>query len=223
MILGCRRKHLLTPLFFLILVLPATGLWAREGQHQEISPERVFVFEKQEVVVNDFKTEGFILDIGGGGEGIIGQLKGSQVIAIDLIKKELEDAPPGPLKIVMDARSLGFLDNTFNTATIFFTFMYIKSSDHEKVFQEVYRVVTPGGRLLIWDVIFPGEKEKGKDYVLFPLSVRLPNKTVNTGYGVRWPEQEQGLPYYLELAQKTGFKVISQNKQNAWFFLELQK
>ena len=39
------------------------------------------------------------MDICGGGEGIIGQMKPAQVIAIDLSKRELEEAPPGPLKI----------------------------------------------------------------------------------------------------------------------------
>jgi len=44
------------------------------------------------------------LDIGGGGEGVIGQMKGKQVIAIDPNRRELEEAADGPLKIVMDAR-----------------------------------------------------------------------------------------------------------------------
>ena len=43
------------------------------------------------------------MDIGGGGRGVIGELKGKQVIAIDINKRELEEAPDGPLKVVMDA------------------------------------------------------------------------------------------------------------------------
>jgi len=82
--------------------------------------DRVLRFEMQQVIVNDFKAEGYILAIGGGGEGTIGRLKGSQVIAIDIRKIELEEAPDGPLKIIMDARDLQFLDNAFNTATSFF-------------------------------------------------------------------------------------------------------
>jgi len=72
--------------------------------HPEISEDRLFFFEKQEVAVNDFDSAGYILDIGGGGEGVIGKLKGEQVIAIDSSKRELEEAAAGPLKIVMDAK-----------------------------------------------------------------------------------------------------------------------
>jgi len=85
--------------------------------HPEISEDRPFFFEKQEVIVNDFDSAGYILDIGGGGEGVIGKLKSEQVIAIDPNKRELQGAAAGPLKIIMDARDLQFLDFTFNTAT----------------------------------------------------------------------------------------------------------
>src|SRR5512137_2386057 len=126
-----------------LAVLAAFALGgAALAQHQTPPPETIWQAERQTVTVPDFPAEGLILDIGGGGEGVIGQLKGKQVIAIDLMKRELESAPPGPLlKIVMDARDLNFLDGTFPTATVFFTFMYIAPADHEKVFREIHRVL----------------------------------------------------------------------------------
>jgi hypothetical protein len=63
---------------------------------------------------------GFILDIGGGGEGVIGQLKGKDVVAIDFKEEELLEAADGPLKIIMDAKDLKFLDESFPTVTAFF-------------------------------------------------------------------------------------------------------
>ncbi len=195
----------------------------KEDRHQVPSKERIYRFEQQSVTVEDFEAEGFILDIGGGGEGVIGQLKGQQVIAIDISKRELEEAPPGPLKIVMDARDLKFLDNTFKTATVFFTFMYIDSSDHPKVLEELFRVIAPGGRLLIWDVVFPEWKDEKKDVAIFPLRVKLPKKEIRTGYGVRRPKQRQGLTHFAELAEKAGFKIVFKNSEERWFFLEVMK
>jgi exopolyphosphatase/guanosine-5'-triphosphate,3'-diphosphate pyrophosphatase len=67
-----------------------------------------------------------VLDIGGGGEGVIGRLKGRDAVAVDIRKEELEEAVDGPLKIIMDARDLKFLDESFHTATAFFSMMYIR-------------------------------------------------------------------------------------------------
>ena len=43
---------------------------------QKKSPEeRIFRLEQQTVLIDDFDCQGYILDIGGGGTGIIGLLK----------------------------------------------------------------------------------------------------------------------------------------------------
>ena len=126
-----------------------------EGHHPKIDESRYHYFEKQEVSIDAFEAFGRILDIGGGGEGIIGKVKGEQVVAIDPSRRELEEAASGPLKIVMDARELQFLDSSFETVTAFFTLMYISESDHEKVFSEVHRILAPGGKFLIWEGLFP--------------------------------------------------------------------
>lgn len=195
----------------------------KPDHHKRSSEARRFFFNRQHVTLNDFNAEGFILDIGGGGEGIIGQLKGPQVVAIDISKRELEEAPPGPLKIVMDGTDLKFLDNTFNTATVFFTYMYIPPGLHQKVFDELFRVMAPGGKLLIWDVVFPKRKDPKKDIAIFPFTFKLPAKEIKTGYGTKWPENGMGLPHYLELAKAAGFKVLSKKEKDNNFYLELKK
>jgi SAM-dependent methyltransferase len=221
------KTAVLSTFFFLSFFLAGTDMGLCIGLEktgfQEPSPNRMQLISQLLVAVNDFDARGYILDIGGGGEGVIGQLKGQQVVAIDISKRELEEAPPGPLKIVMDGRDLKFLDESFNTATVFFTFMYIDPQDHTKVFQELHRVLTSGGRLLIWDVIFPTRKDDTKNMAFFPLKIQLPGKEISTGYGVRWPREGQGLSHYLELAEEIGFEVIEQGKKESWFYLELKK
>ncbi len=195
----------------------------KDEQHTQPASDRLVIIKKQEVAVPDFEAQGYILAIGGGGEGIIGQLKGSQVVAIDISRRELEEAPPGPLKVVMDARDLNFLDSSFNTAASFFTLCYIKEADHEKVFQEIYRVLAAHGRFLIWDINFDKRGDEKKDMALVPLLVKLPDKEINTGYGVTWPEKAHDIAYYVQLAKNTGFDVKTQTSQDKWFFLELAK
>jgi ubiquinone/menaquinone biosynthesis C-methylase UbiE len=178
----------------------------------------------EEISVKDFEAQGYVLDVGGGGEGVIGQLKGAQVIAIDPNRRELEEAAPGPLKIVMDARELQFLDCAFGAATAFFALMYIKSKDHEKVFDEVFRVLAPGGTFRVWDAILtPRPDDANQDVVSVRLLIKLPNTEISTGYGTRWPEQTQDIDYYAQLAESAGFSVSAREQNDHVLYLELQK
>jgi SAM-dependent methyltransferase len=189
---------------------------------QQSPPASFARHPKLEVVVPDFPAEGLILDIGGGGEGVIGQLKGRQVVAIDMSKRELDEAPGAPLlKIVMDARDLKFTDATFSTATVFFTFMYIDPADHETVLREIRRVLKPAGRVLVWDPVFPARRDPAQPNIVYPLHVTLPAKAIDTGYGVPLREG-QGADHFVALAAKTGFDVVSRRNESGWFFLELR-
>ena len=196
------------------------------SDHHAGPPEdRIAFFETQTVRVHDFESSGFILDIGGGGEGIIGILKGSHVIAIDLRKEELEEAPPGPLKILMDALDLQFLDGTFATATAFFSLMYLKSRhDQQKVLEEVFRVLQPGGQFLIWDVSVSQRPEgEQRDVYAARLRVSVRDRTIGTGYGQPWPPEARDLAYYLDLTAEVGFRAVEQREDERIIFLRLQK
>lgn len=195
----------------------------RPQQNDRTKEEEIYTFEQQHVIVQDFEAEGYILAIGGGGEGIIGQLKGRQVVAIDIRKRELDEAPPGPLKIVMDARDLKFVDESFDTAAIFFTMMYIDGGDHRKVLEEVGRVLKPGGRVFIWDAVFGPRPSKETIAGRVPLVITLPDREVRTYYGVRWPSEPHGLDYYKRLGKEAGFEIGEDKVVDQWFFLELRK
>jgi SAM-dependent methyltransferase len=191
---------------------------------RDITHEQFYYFKRQDVSLGDFESPGLILDIGGGGEGIIGRLKGQQVIAIDSSRIELEEAPAGPLKIVMDACSMQFLDCAFYTTTSFFSLMYFEDEDHEKLFQEVFRILMPGGRFLIWDANIPCCIDGEKEIAAIPVRIRLSDsEEVNTGYGTPWPTVDHDMDYYRGLAEKTGFLVLSKRTNDHVIYLELQK
>ncbi len=170
-------------------------------------------------------VDGWILDIGGGGEGIIGELMGSQVVAIDSLAEELEEAAPGPLKIIMDAGDLQFLDDTFSAATAFFCFMYIRQdAELRKILSEVHRVLQPGGQLWVWDVLLPSGENKSKDIFVVPLKVQFPNgKIIDTGYGQLWPETARDQQYYEQIAVQSGFVVESITIRDALIEMRLKK
>lgn len=188
----------------------AKDIQMRKTLEPDPEDERAHTFERQHVVVSGVPATGAILDIGGGGEGVIGRIAGERVVAIDRLRQELEEAPAGPLKIVMDARELGFLDGTFQTVTAFFSLMYMKPEDHPRVFEEAFRVLAPGGRFLIWDAVFPPRTDEKKDIAVFPMTIDLPDgKSVSTGYGVRWPAEGRDVEYYRRLAEAGKFAVSS--------------
>jgi len=192
-------------------------------KHEQLSEDRLHFVEKQRVVVDDFDASGLVLDLGGGGEGIIGRLKGDQVVAVDASREELGEAPDGPLKIVMDARDLKFLDGTFAVVTSFFTLMYLDQGDHRVVLEEALRVLLPGGRFLIWGLSVPDRLNEKKDVLVLPLLVELPSAEVETGYGIAWPEEPFSIHHYVELARHVGFGVMERQERERVFHLSLRK
>jgi ubiquinone/menaquinone biosynthesis C-methylase UbiE len=86
----------------------------------------------QTVGVSRIETDGLILDVGGGGEGIIGRLNGEQVVVIDTREGELMETHNEALKVVMDAADLKFLPKSFDVCTAFFSLMYIPKSIHRR-------------------------------------------------------------------------------------------
>jgi SAM-dependent methyltransferase len=194
-------------------LLAVSGAAAVQAQ----GPPKMHNFDRQDFTVEDFQAAGYVLDIGGGGEGIIGQMKPKQVIAIDLSRRELEEAPPGPLKIVMDATDLKFLNGSFDTATAFFSLMYMRPEIQEKTCAEVFRVLAPGGRWLIWDAVIPRALEPDTRGPIFRFNFHLPGKLVQTGYGCFWPDRQVDLNHYTRLARQAGFEIAGAAQQPGAF------
>src|SRR5215472_14997730 len=170
------------------------------------SPARTEI-EREEIVIPDFAASGHILDLGGGCRGTIGRVKGEQVVAIDISMKELNEAPSGFLKILMDASDLKFPDKSFRTVTEFFSLMFMKPELHAKVFAEAFRVLAPGGQWLIWDASIPPRSGADDKTFLINLHTRLPRETIDYGYSVLRLEIARDPAYYRGLAEQAGFQV----------------
>ena len=175
------------------------------------------------IKLEPLSTEGWILDIGGGGEGVIGELMGKQVVAIDLRKDELEETHNDSMKIVMDATELKFLDESFPMVTAYYALMYMPVEVQEKVFTEVFRVLEPGGHFLLWDAKIPTKPDTDLDVVVITQTIELPDKTIQTGYGCRWPEKELTLEHYSNLGRKQGLTVSQQVDSEGKLYIKFKK
>jgi ubiquinone/menaquinone biosynthesis C-methylase UbiE len=188
--------------------------------------EKIKMIEAQTIDLRKISLNGKILDIGGGGEGVIGQLKGENVVVIDLKKSELEESMSAgdtkSLKIIMDAKELKFLDNSFGTVTAFFSMMYMKKEILETVLAEIYRVLDSEGELVIWDLIIPNRKKEDKEYIGIYLNVEIGEKTIETGYATKW-DKEQDVNHYVTLATTTGFTLKEQNSDGNYFYIKCIK
>lgn len=127
------------------------------------------------------ELSGKILDIGGGGEGIIGRLYQAQVTAIDLRQEELDEAPGGFEKIPMDATDLQFPNGSFQHVTFFFTLMFMDADVQQKAILEGARVLTSGGLLHIWDCAIASAYPEP---FCISLDIQLPEERISTTYGV---------------------------------------
>lgn len=194
------------------------------SEHPSINEERMFVLDQQIVSIHDpFSNSDLILDLGGGGEGVIGQLRGRQVVAIDRRKDELEDCASGPIKVVADAKELPLLDASFDAATCFFFLMYVPLEDRAAVLAEAFRVLRPGATLHIWDVTIPERGAHSQDLFVVPVRAELPGKTIQTGYGVPWSQREMSSDSVAGLAQQVGFTLIDAARAGETFYLTLSR
>jgi len=186
--------------------------------------KRMYVIHQQVVRIEDvFRDEDRILDLGGGGAGVIGQLRGQQVTAVDIRQDELDESPPGPIKVVADARALPFPDGSFDAATAFFFLMYVPAADRKAVLQEAHRVLRPGGTLYVWDVVIPARGERTHKLFVVPVRAQLPDRAIKTAYGVPWKDREMSGDSIAQLARDVGFAVAATAQERETFRLTLTR
>ncbi|MGN0778369.1 MAG: class I SAM-dependent methyltransferase [Aristaeellaceae bacterium] len=162
---------------------------------------------------------GTILDIGGGGEGIIGRIYGEQVTAIDICPEELEESQAVCHKLVMDATAMTFPDSSFDHVTSFYTLMYMTAEQQCAALREAYRVLNTGGMLHVWDAAFPAPYPEP---YLAELSIDAAGMPVHTTYGVVKCDG-QSADGIAVMAKAAGFMLVGYTEQEKHFFLRFAK
>lgn len=163
---------------------------------------------------------GPILDLGGGGEGVIGQIYRRQAVAIDNRQEELDEAPEGPKKLLMDAAELSFEDASFSHVTAFFTLMYMPSSIQARAVAQAVRVLRPGGSFHVWDAeiasAFP-------DPFLIDVEIDAAGTAIHTTYGIVKENAAQDSGYFLRICQAAGLTPVVRQDHDGWFYLQFLK
>ncbi|MBO5248562.1 MAG: class I SAM-dependent methyltransferase [Clostridia bacterium] len=165
------------------------------------------------------ELNGNILDIGGGGEGVIGQLYGNRVVAIDNCQEELDDAPDGFKKLLMDATDLRFPDETFDNVTSFYTLMFMNEADQRKAIGEVERVLKTNGELHIWDCNIDSAYPEP---FCVDVDVLLPDRKIHTTYGVGKMGQ-QSFESVLQMCKNAGFRMETAETNGVHFYIKCKK
>lgn len=164
-----------------------------------------------------------ILDLGGGGAGVIGVLRGKQVVAVDNRQDELDESPEGPVKVLADARELPFEEASFDAATAFFFLMYVQPSDRGKILAEAFRVLKPGAALRIWDATIPPAPPKAPGLFVVPVTALLPGRTLRTAYGAAWKSRTLDPDAVVGEAGAAGFELVGREEWKSGFHLVLRK
>ena len=175
--------------------------------------------KKQHVDLSGAHFAGRILDVGGGGEGIISRHSKGRVIAIDKRADELAETPDFGTKIVMDACELGFIDEYFDTITCFYTLMYMDLLQIRKFLKEAYRVSKTGAKFWIWGAVISAPGEASADVFVAQLEVKISEEQmVTTGYGVEW-SREQSFHTIKNMCEECGFDYEDGAEDEESFFL----
>lgn len=166
------------------------------------------------------ELRGTILDIGGGGEGVIGRLYGSQVVAIDNRQEELGEAPGGFEKILMDARQLTFKDASFDHVTFFYSLLFMDVQTQKQALAEAVRVLKQGGSLCIWDAEVPCAYPEP---FLAELDIDINGEQLHTTFGIVSDIKNQTADTVAALCSMHGLRFKTQNTDNGQFELVFEK
>ncbi len=163
--------------------------------------------------------KGSILDVGGGGEAVIGQVYGGRVTAIDNRQEELDEAPNCCVKLLMNAEELSFADASFDNVTFFYTLMYMTKETQIKAICEAARVLKDGGTMCIWDcTILSAYPEP----FVADLDIQLVGKRIHVSYGVV-KRDTQSSDSIKQLLENAGLNIVFLKEECGQFIIQCRK
>jgi SAM-dependent methyltransferase len=173
--------------------------------------------------MDDFPTDQLVLDIGGGGEGLVSRIGGKRVCAIDYRMSEIREARiyDSPANwFVSDARHLPFREESFDMATLWFSLGYMRNwATKEEVLSQALKSLKPGGKVSILSSRVDCKTERFTFNALFT----LPDGTTSkVGYGVKG-NQQQTPSRVCSLLNKIGFVEIQCEDNDWWFKIVAQR
>ncbi len=174
----------------------------------------------QEISFRRLGGTGLVLDVGGGGEGIVSRIEGSRVCAVDINMNEIREAQiyePSPQWLACNGESLPFRSAVFETATMWFSLDYMADWKMKRaVMQEVFRVLRRKGSFSIMSSKIVCHESR---FVL-KLRYTLPDGSVyQTGYGVKG-NQGQTVDKISNIVERTGFQITNKDDNGHWFHIE---
>lgn len=177
----------------------------------------------QDIELERLPGDGLVLDIGGGGEGLVSRIEGDRVCALDIRMSEIREAQihgHSSNWVVADGTRLCFDEGVFDTVTLWFSLGYMSDWKTKRaVLESAYRALKRDGRL---SIIASHVPDSGAS-LIFWAKFTLPDGTVSkTGYGVRGG-QNQTLPRILELVTEIGFDNHQYDDHGEWFKLVSHK
>jgi ubiquinone/menaquinone biosynthesis C-methylase UbiE len=188
-----------------------------------LSFEASFETPVQKIELNQLPREGPIIDIGGGGEGLVSRIETSRVCVVDINLNKIREAMIyGQVSqwILSDARMLSMKDERFNVATLWFSLGYIQDWDSKKqVIAEVARVLKRFGLISILGAKIICSDSRFVMRALF----HFPDGSVSKmSYGMDGT-QRQDAEAVVKLLQEAGFSNIISEDNGHWFRVDAQK
>lgn len=160
---------------------------------------------------------GLILDVGGGGEGIVSRLAEKNACIVDVNLDKIREAQIYGADVewfACDGQSLCFRSSTFDSATLWFSLAYFSSRmDKELALLEVSRVLRKRGILSILGMLI----EDTCETMTFNGHFIYPDGYVSRmSYRVKG-NQQQNLGIIKKLVEESGFNAVTSTDHGYWF------